>query len=243
LIERTLDLAIGEDDDHLVADNDNTAIMLHRGLLSNVEARCLELPGTPPDWIPPPRKFDEPEFSTINNPGEWSEFTFRPEFNKSSYLRHSLPTGCTPVPKNDQGIYKYGEWEFFYKGWENDDPNQFRCGASSANMFPASRQGCLDANLLRKLGLTKKRVTEQDALFFYQLLLPLCDTRRSGITNDKRMSFYSEVESFSNAYALSIGLGGSYGHTFKLLKVIELIHFDGVIVRDGVRGGSNGALY
>jgi hypothetical protein len=71
----------------------------------------------------------------------------------------------------------------------------------------------------------------------------MCNTKRSGIANDPRMSFYSEVENFSNAYALSIGLGGSYGHSFKLLKAFEIVHFDGVVIKDGVRGGSNGALY
>ena len=43
---------------------------------------------------------------------------------------------------------------------------------------------------------------------------------------------------FSNAYTLSVDLDGSHSHTFKLLKVIELLTFDGTVVCDGVRGGS-----
>ena len=44
-------------------------------------------------------------------------------------------------------------------------------------------------------------------------------------------------------YAYSIGLGGSYGHKFKPVELHELVHFDGVVVKDGVRGGSVGAMY
>ena len=111
------------------------------------------------------------------------------------------------------------------------------------NLFPASRKGCLDKETLLKLGLTKKRMMEEDYLFFYQLLLPFCNTSRSGIRNDPRMSFYSEVERWTNAYAADQGFGGSYGHQFKTVKIPELVVFDGVIVRDGVRGGSGGALH
>ena len=46
-----------------------------------------------------------------------------------------------------------------------------------------------------------------------------------------------------NLYAYSIGLGGSYGHKFKLVEIHELVHFDGVVLNNGVRGGSVGAMY
>jgi hypothetical protein len=36
---------------------------------------------------------------------------------------------------------------------------------------------------------------------------------------------------------------GAYRHNFKPLNLDELIHFDGVLVHDGVRGGSNGAVH
>jgi hypothetical protein len=70
------------------------------------------------------------------------------------------------------------------------------------------------------------------------ILLPL---RYPGIRGDKRMAFYSEAESFSNQYAFSIGLGGSHVHAIKLLKLSELVKFDGIVVCNGVRGSS--ALY
>ena len=41
----------------------------------------------------------------------------------------------------------------------------------------------------------------------------------------------------------SIGLGESYGHKFNPVELHELVHFDGVAVKDGVRGGSVGAMY
>jgi hypothetical protein len=82
-----------------------------------------------------------------------------------------------------------------------------------------------------------------DALFFHQLLLPMCDPQMSGIVGDARKAFYSKVETFSNLYALQIKLGGSYGHAFKNVLLDELVRFDGVVVRDGVKGRSNGAIY
>ena len=98
-------------------------------------------------------------------------------------------------------------------------------------------------DLLKKLGLKKKTIDENDCLFFYQLLFPFCDTRRSGIENDPRMSYYSEVEPWTNGYALQLGLGGSYGHKFDNVLVHELVNFDGILVKDGVKGGSDSAIY
>ena len=86
-------------------------------------------------------------------------------------------------------------------------------------------------------------VTERDYLFYYQLLLPIGDTTKSKIDNDPRMSYYSKVENWSNMYSFQIGLGGTYGHKFKNIKVEELVYHDGCIVRNGVRGGSSGAIY
>jgi hypothetical protein len=82
-----------------------------------------------------------------------------------------------------------------------------------------------------------------DAFFFLQLLLPVCDPKRSGIKDDPRVPFCTKVEGWTQKYAHSIGLGGSYGHEFKAVMVPELVHFESVLVRDGVHGGSNGALH
>ena len=57
------------------------------------------------------------------------------------------------------------------------------------------------------------KVMETDNfLFFYQLILPICDTKNSGIDDNPRMSYYSAVERWYNFYAVHIGLGGTYGH-------------------------------
>ena len=61
--------------------------------------------------------------------------------------------------------------------------------------------------------------------------------------NDPRMSYYSRVYDFSNIYASQLGLVGSYGHEFKNMKIPELVHHDGCIFRDGIRGGSEDDIY
>jgi hypothetical protein len=65
----------------------------------------------------------------------------------------------------------------------------------------------------------------------------------SGINADPWKAFHIKVETFSNLYAIQIGLGGSYGHWFKNMVLDELVWFDGVVIHDGVRGGSNGAVH
>ena len=111
------------------------------------------------------------------------------------------------------------------------------------SLFPENRLGCLDGTVLKRLGLTSSRMKTNDFLFFYPLVLPICNTERSGITSDSRLPFNSKLEEWSNLYACQIGLGGSYGHEFTNVSLAEILHHDGAIVRDGVRGGSSGAIY
>jgi hypothetical protein len=233
-------------------DIDHSVVLASAGRSSIAPSREIHvnIPDTPADWEPPTQKVDrgEPVFAEVDNPGGWSQFVFRPEFGTTApkqYKRHSMPTGAQPVPINPDGKRIVDDWEFFYNGWEEegDDGNGGRHGATSEDMFPESRKGELDGDLLETLGLTKERMVKGDALFFHQLLLPMCDPKMSGITDDPRKAFYSQVETFSNLYAIHIGLGGSYGHKFKNIVLDELVHFDGVVIRDGVKGGSNGAIY
>ena len=240
LTQALLDRCRLDEDDNAVDDCDRNSI-----LLNNPDIR---LPGPPHDWEAPQCKTaeGEPAFSIVDNPGSWCEYTFRPEFDKKTkqYIRHTLPTGAMPVEPTEEGRRSIGEWDFYYNGWERI-PNapKHQSGATGANLFPDSQKGQLDATLLQKLGLTQARMVDCDALFFHQLLLPMCNPRRSGIDGDPRLPFYSNVEIYSNLYALQIGLGGSYGHSFKMLTLDELVHFDGVVIRDGVRGGSSGAIH
>ena len=109
------------------------------------------------------------------------------------------------------------DWEFYYKGWHR--VREVRDGAMPRFFSLEARKGTLDGDMLSKGGLTTARTIEGDDLFFNQLLLPICDPKRSGIQGDYRQSFFSEVEGFTNLYAYSIGLGGSYGHKFKTVDL------------------------
>ena len=111
------------------------------------------------------------------------------------------------------------------------------------NLFLEARKGSLGWDVLSNMGLTTARMIEGDALFFYQLLPTICDPKRSGIQGGDQRPFCSEVERFTNLYVYSIGLGRSYGHKFKPVEIHELVRFDGVVVKDGVRGGSGGVVY
>jgi hypothetical protein len=90
--------------------------------------------------------------------------------------------------------------------------------------------------------LTKTRIMEGDALYFRQLLLPMCDPKKSGIEDDPRLPYYSVVENWSSKYAAITGMTGSYGHAFKLPTIEELMHFGSAVIRNGVLGGLDGAL-
>ena len=76
------------------------------------------------------------------------------------------------------------------------------------NLFPKTRQVCLDAELLKKMGLTQARLANEDAQFFLlQLLLQMCDPAKSGIDGDRRRPYYTEVEAWTQKYAIGTGLG------------------------------------
>lgn len=205
----------------------------------------VSIPSPSSDWVPPPVKTEkgEPQFSEVDNPGKWSRFIFKPKFKKDGqYLSHQLPTGAMPVPVGPDGKRRCGNWQFYYDGFKNQEM-PYRRGATTSNLFPKEMEGCLDVNVLKRLGLTKERITCVDALFFYQLLLPICDPSKSGIADDPRIAYYTDVEKFTNASKHITGQGVSYGHKWKVTSAGELLQFDGIVAHDGVKGGSNGALY
>ena len=154
-----------------------------------------------------------------------------------------MPTGAVPFPVNDDGERKTENgWKFHYNGWSNPT-KPYRSGATTANMFPAGTEGCLDSEKLKKLGLTKARMQACDAAFFLQLILPFCDPAQSGVEDDPRVPYFTEVERFTNISKLSTGKGATYGHQWKLTTSSELVHFYGVLLRDGVKGSSQGAIH
>lgn len=212
------------------------------------------LPTQIPDgWEPKKRDGAPDSFDSIDNPGGWSKFSYQARFKKEKggdYLYHALPTGATPVPANATGKRTCKGWEFHYKGWEKEDDDRvFRDGAVREDMFPGTRKGSLDRSVLRKLGMSQERLLEPDengemgpdALFFYQLLLPI--HRINDSDNDPRDAFYAKASKWSNVYGLNeLDIGSGFGHKYENTTADELLRWDGVVVMDGVRGGSSGAI-
>ena len=238
-----LEVLVKIEDDVEESANDNAKNCLL--IAEAVEDHNMKIIKPPEDWTAPAPKTrkGEPDFVDVDNPGNWDRYTFFPVFDAKTgkYLRHKLPTGASPVPVADDGKRAVNGWEFHYTAWKSATTEEYRSGATRTNPFPKERKGRLDYELLKKLGLTKSRLMKNDALFFFQLLLPFCDTTKSGIDDDPRMSFYADVERFTQKYAATLGVGGSYGHQFNPVKIFELVRFDMCLIRDGVHGGSQGA--
>ena len=71
----------------------------------------------------------------------------------------------------------------------------------------------------------------------------MCHPYKSDIVNDPRVPYFTSVESFTNIYKFITGIGGSYGHKWKNVSVTGLVQFSRILVRDGVLGEINCALY
>jgi hypothetical protein len=223
----------------------------------------LSVPKPPVNWVKPPKKAtdkeSEPDFKDVPNPGNWNDFIYRPVYSKTGtginsvikYVRHELPTGCSVVPLNNENVRATNGWKFYYRGeWESNRNENYhaRSGATPKNLFPQERASSLDPEILRMLGLNEQRVKdsvsgEPDALFFLQLLLPLCDPEQSGVIDDPRTGYYMDVMKYSNLYKYQNGIGSGYGHRIDEVQPGEYVRFDGCVIRDGVLGGGDGALY
>ncbi len=117
----------------------------------------ISLPKVPDDWKPKavaPEKH-QPEWKDVDNPGKWSEFTFRPKFNQKAprlYMHTALSTGARPVPVNATGNRVMDGWEFNYLPWKKDlGASVNRSGSTETKLFPDERKGYLDYELLKKL--------------------------------------------------------------------------------------------
>lgn len=176
----------------------------------------LNFPAPPADWSAPPPKAEsgEPAFSSVDNPGGWPAFSFRPKFTKgdkkkaalAKYSHHALPTGAKPVPKNASGECLLNGWTFEYGDWNPSVTadlgwNPVRSNSTRENPFPSERRSLLDYELLQNLGVKKQSIVNCNPLLFYQLILPFGDPKLNLLTNEKgekvedpRMPFYSEVE-------------------------------------------------
>jgi len=131
------------------------------------------------------------DFKSIDDPGGWSPFTFRPKFlwidkKPTNFLHCAVPADATPAPKSAEGKRTANGFEFCCNGWTRDvnDPS-FQSGATRNNAPPSCRKGSLDGDMLVKRGLTKERMLNNkenapDAFFFWQLLFPIHDIANNG---------------------------------------------------------------
>ena len=151
--------------------------------------------GAPEGWFPSVQvKKGEIPFDEVDNPGNWSNYTYHPVFHSKNchYLHHGMPSGATVVPINPTtGKYEAGGYEFFYNWWFHPYPNpsNHRVGANKEKMFPEDQDVKLDHDYLQKIGLSRECMEECDALSFYQLLLPIVDPLLTGMDDDPRMGF------------------------------------------------------
>lgn len=189
------------------------------------------LPGAPAGWkapAPPEGWTHEPrtdwgEPIAPDNPGNWSPYCFTAKFSGAGanrrYVKHSMPAGAIPAPANEEtGKRMAGDWEMHYNGWKqtSPDPSFSREGATRGSLFPKSRLGKLDASLLEKMGLTKERMVNGDILFFLQLILPICDPKKSGIDDDPRKSYFIDCCKHTNKYAHDVkDRDGMYNNEFR----------------------------
>ena len=194
------------------------------------------IPGAPEGWKPkgPPDNWASsapkdrcPPWTEVNtpddNPGGWSSYSYQARYNKQGkYKGHFTPTGATVAPKDDiSGQRTVGDgWTVNYDGsWVTSSDTPHRHGAGKDNIMPEERKGRLDAELLKKMGLTMERMNEKDAMFFHQLLFPICHPKESGIADDPRKSFYTSVAQYTNTYAVNEKGKGvpDYSHGYKLV--------------------------
>ncbi len=88
----------------------------------------------------------------------------------------------------------------------------------------------LNVTFLKKMGLSKQKMQECNALFFYQLILPIVDPAMSGIEGDTRMGCYKDVARNTNMYACGVkNRGGTHGHVFCPTTAEELLVWDGIV--------------
>ena len=121
----------------------------------------------------------EPEFSTINNPVNWLEFTYCPAYSgkncSGKYIAHKTPSRTTVLPADQKtGKRKVGGFEFHYNGWKMPKTKQVYCrvGSTRDKFFPEDRASKLDSEHLTKEGLTKQRMRDKD-VFFSKIGSPL----------------------------------------------------------------------
>ncbi len=156
---------------------------------------------------------------------------FEPRGGKN--ICHAMLAGAVPVPINAvTGKREEGGYEFFYQGWKQENPTRENCrfGATREELFPSDRDVKLDVIFLKKIGLSKQRMEQCDALFFYQLLLPIVHPAMPTIDGDTRMGYYKDIARNTNMYAFGVkNRGGTRRHVFCPTTAEELLVWDGIV--------------
>ena len=78
-----------------------------------------------------------------------------------------------------------------------DQSNNTLCekiDSANINLFLESWLRNPHVKVSRKIGLSASSMKTNDFLFFLQLILPICDTEESRVTNNERLPYYSKVE-------------------------------------------------
>ena len=133
------------------------------------------------------------------------------------------------------GKQTVNEFDFFYNGWKIDETNpNYSCQHSNTDkFFPATWSLQLGVMLLKKMGLTDEIMKSEDALFFEQIVIPICNTAKSSIKGDPRKPYYTKVASYTNSYANDVkGWNGAYLQEFFTTVPEEHVNWGGIIGRN-----------
>ena len=80
------------------------------------------------------------------------------------------------------------------------------------------------------MGLTIERMENKDALFFKQLLTPICNPLRSTIANNPQKPYYHLVAKYTSMkMASEVGL---YLDTYRTWSLQEIVNCDGIVVHN-----------
>ena len=63
------------------------------------------------------------------------------------------------------------------------------------------------------------------------------------IAEDPRLPWYSAIEKWTVKYAATLVLYSAYGHNFESVSLQELLHFDSIVIKSGVVGHIDGAIF
>jgi hypothetical protein len=78
-------------------------------------------PGPPPTWAGYQPKGNAPQLGDVDNPGNWSLYSFCPKYKTGSvYSGHFTPAGAMVLPANEHGERELNGWRFHYQGWTPD---------------------------------------------------------------------------------------------------------------------------